>query len=355
MLSILATNKNHLVQLIKNAILEHGFCCDLTHIDTSAIKNMDDLFSKKYGFEQFAGDITTWNVSNVTTMRGTFKNSLFNGILNHWDVSSVKNFTSTFEASIFQNSLSDWKPSSALSMERMFACSKFNQSINAWDVSSVDNFSSMFDKSEFNHSLDSWNLQSALDCTRMFAHSVFDQPLDNWDVGNVVLMPYMFSGSQFNHDISMWRLNSIGRIEKLEFQPSQIQFNADLWAKFYAIKTSGRPEIWRGLESMFFAAVFKHDISAWNLPPSVQIRDMFRANKEGAAQQTPMPWNIDIFVDADTFPINFDLAKISKDFQALNDNISLSRADTIKYMITQLLVEQNNYVLDVISLPSLEL
>ena len=38
---------------------------------------------------KFNGDISEWNVSNVTSMAGMFKDSKFNGDISEWDVSNV--------------------------------------------------------------------------------------------------------------------------------------------------------------------------------------------------------------------------------------------------------------------------
>ena len=40
---------------------------------------------------KFNGDISGWNVSNVTDMSGMFYKSEFNGDISCWDVSSVTN------------------------------------------------------------------------------------------------------------------------------------------------------------------------------------------------------------------------------------------------------------------------
>ena len=72
---------------------------------------------------QFNGDISKWNVSNVTTMDYMFSKSEFtgkNGDISNWDVSNVVN------------------------MSCMFRDSKFNGDISKWDVSNVVNMSYMF-------------------------------------------------------------------------------------------------------------------------------------------------------------------------------------------------------------------
>ena len=66
------------------------------------------------------GDISDWDVSNVTNMTCMFYDSKFNGDISNWDVSNVT------------------------SMQLMFFNSKFNSDISSWDVSNVTDMYNMF-------------------------------------------------------------------------------------------------------------------------------------------------------------------------------------------------------------------
>ena len=57
--------KNELQNLIDKLIKERGLEADLNDIDTSAITDMFNVFYKS----QFNGDISKWDVSNVTYMK----------------------------------------------------------------------------------------------------------------------------------------------------------------------------------------------------------------------------------------------------------------------------------------------
>ena len=161
--SLFPETRDELVEMIKEEIKQNGNECDLNHIDTSKITDMSFLFSGDYdlsfGLNEFNGDISCWNVSNVEDMHYMFENSDFNQDINNWDVSNVIN------------------------MECMFSKSKFNQPLDNWNVSNVKN---MF-----------W----------MFSRSNFNQPLKYWDVSNVKDMECMFKNSNFNQDISNWKIN----------------------------------------------------------------------------------------------------------------------------------------------------
>ncbi len=63
------TSRNELVQEIKKAIRERGVTANLNYIDTSLITDMSQLFKDDTTFN---GDISKWDVSQVTTMRQMF-------------------------------------------------------------------------------------------------------------------------------------------------------------------------------------------------------------------------------------------------------------------------------------------
>ena len=59
-------------------------------LETSDITNMYALLSGDERFQYFNMDLSCWNVSKVTNMRGMFDSaSEFNNDLSSWDVSSV--------------------------------------------------------------------------------------------------------------------------------------------------------------------------------------------------------------------------------------------------------------------------
>ncbi len=83
---------------------------------------------KKYG------EISNWDTSRVTSMRGMFKDARsFNQPLNNWNVSKVKNMGWMFRgARSFNQPLNDWDVSNVLTMYRMFAdAHSFNQPLHA--------------------------------------------------------------------------------------------------------------------------------------------------------------------------------------------------------------------------------
>ena len=114
---------------------------NLNWIDTSnpKIYTMANLFTR---CEEFNGDISEWDVSNVKSMVSMFKGcSKFNQSLNTWDVSKVELMGSMFDGCTnFNQPLDNWDVSNVENMIYMFNnCKSFNQPLNNWNVSSIKN------------------------------------------------------------------------------------------------------------------------------------------------------------------------------------------------------------------------
>ena len=144
-----------------------------------------------------SGNMSGWDVSNVTTMRSMFTSAFsFNQPIGNWDVSSVTDMYGIFLAApSFNQPIGDWNISSVTIMHGMFAgASSFNQPINDWDVSSVTNMYTMFySATSFNQPIGNWNVSSVTTMYGMFhMASSFNQPIGSWDVSSVTTMYYMF-------------------------------------------------------------------------------------------------------------------------------------------------------------------
>lgn len=113
---IIATDKEHLKQLIKNETDINGHECSLNHIDVSKLTDMSFLFYNSL----FNGNISEWNTSCVTDMKYMFHNSDFCGNLSKWDVSNVTDMSCMFYGKCFYGDISDWKPYSLEKNDNLF-------------------------------------------------------------------------------------------------------------------------------------------------------------------------------------------------------------------------------------------
>jgi surface protein len=125
----------------------------------------------------------------VTATNGMFVNcNQFNGDLSGWDVSNVSNMGGMFvNCNQFNGNVTTWNTSSATTMEQMFAgANNFNRDIGNWNVSNVSNFKWMFSgTSSFDQDLSNWNISSATTMEGMFdgvtlSTTNYDRMLINW-------------------------------------------------------------------------------------------------------------------------------------------------------------------------------
>jgi hypothetical protein len=183
------------IMILKSVVFKDVCFADVTDLQylfsSSKIKfgsKMDDVFYEAKGNI----DISEWDVSDVTTMNGTFAHSTFNfhksnrvfipeksrkvylfiWDLRFWDVSKVTNFYTTFYDFISNSSfgISYWNVSSAETMRMMFENSTVYDDISNWNVSDVEDMCSMFEKCNFKIPIkfDNWNVSNAETMCRMF-------------------------------------------------------------------------------------------------------------------------------------------------------------------------------------------
>ena len=181
---------------------------------TSGITDMSNLFhSEENPFNQ---DISSWDVSSVTSMEGMFAGaSSFNQNISSWDVSNVTNMAFMFYVNYaFNQPIGDWDVSNVTDMQFMFGGNgtntSFNQPIGGWDVSSVTNMWGILSyASSFNQPIGDWDVSSVTNLYGMLNEaSSFNQPIDSWDVSSATEMGYMFgNASDFNQNISSWQFN----------------------------------------------------------------------------------------------------------------------------------------------------
>ncbi|MEC7756056.1 MAG: BspA family leucine-rich repeat surface protein [Bacteroidota bacterium] len=217
-----------------------SFNGDVSAWDVSNVENMNDMFNEATAFD---GNISNWDFSSVTTLRNLFKDATaftgkgdftnmsfpaatrlesifegatsFNGDISGWDVSNITDFTSLFKnASSFNGDLSSWNVGNATTMNSMFSsATSFNSDISGWDVSNVSSFGGMFQNAiAFNADLSGWNVSNATAINFMFSGAVlFNSDISGWDVSKVNFSGNGFKGvfkgaTAFDQNLGQWNI-----------------------------------------------------------------------------------------------------------------------------------------------------
>lgn len=151
------TTKKELQDIIVSEVEKNGYNCDLNFIDTSALTDFNDLFHMYDGpyyhniyraLKNFNGDISGWDVSNVTDMTACFYESSYTGEyggLDNWDVSNVVSMPGMFREMSFNGNISDWDVSNVKDTQCMFYGNKtFKQNLSKWKLDPACESANMF-------------------------------------------------------------------------------------------------------------------------------------------------------------------------------------------------------------------
>ena len=182
--SVIEADDKNIYDVVYQEILRLGFEADLNHIDVSKVTRMSWVFAPnkmfmkksktaKQAFENFNGDISEWDVSNVIDMGNMFNGcTKFNGDLSRWDVSKVKNMTQMF-----------------------YGCFKFNGDLSRWNVSNVETMHGMFQscRSFEGIGLSSWDMKKVKDkrymldgCIKIKDREKTNDDPTTWEVGDII-------------------------------------------------------------------------------------------------------------------------------------------------------------------------
>ena len=215
---------------IRNEITMTGGTINM-NICTTLVTDMTNLL-EFYKDKSFTDDITFWDISNVTSMKGMFEGlGFFNQDISGWDTSSVTDMSYTMsDTTSFNQDIGSWDTSSVTNMKNMFGgATAFNQDIGSWDVSSVTDMNRMFNSATaFNQDIGSWDTSSVEDMEFMFViATAFNQDIGSWDVSSVTDMQQMFHGATaFNQDIGSWNVSSVTSMNSMFIDATA--FNQDL-------------------------------------------------------------------------------------------------------------------------------
>jgi surface protein len=234
---------------------------------------------------QFVGDISRWNVGNVTNMREMFKGQpYFNGDLSRWNVGKVTDMTGMFfNARSFNSDISGWRPAALRAIDRMFYnAHAFNHPLGAWDISRVTTLNETFRGARsFNHSLAGWNdktaqltsIQGVFDGFHTFYAAgsmdvmAFNGDVSGWDVSNVTDMSAAFRASRFNGDISGWNTGRVTNMASMFQHTTAFDQPISGWNVANVTR----------MDLMFaHAAAFDRSLNGWNVGRVTDMTGTFR-------------------------------------------------------------------------------
>lgn len=177
-------NKEELTNIIIKRINENKFgdtdfiFPDLSDISVNNITDMSDLFrdALRFCISPIKLDLTSWDVSKVTDMRGMFEEC----------------YTLT------ELNLSGWDTSNVTNMRWLFCdCKKLKKlNISGWNTSNVTDMCAMFGGCEVIKKLDlsNWNTDKVTNMQAMFLECQLLEKLDisNFNTSNVITVEYIF-------------------------------------------------------------------------------------------------------------------------------------------------------------------
>lgn len=221
--------------------LSESFNEDVSTWDVSNVVTMKGMFQGSFDgrecqiFTRFNQSLATWNTSKVTDLSYMFQcNAAFDQPLTSWATSQVKTVESMFANTLFfDQPLAGWNTSSLEVLHRAFFNSKFNQPIGAWDVRQVRDMRFMFAYNPyFNQDLSSWDTSSVETMRGMFAESwAFNHSLSSWNTSNVESMMEMFSGARdFNQPLDGWNVSNVVSFRSFMDGATSFRHNLCRWA-----------------------------------------------------------------------------------------------------------------------------
>ncbi|MEQ9306096.1 MAG: BspA family leucine-rich repeat surface protein, partial [Marinoscillum sp.] len=289
-----------------------SFNGDVSNWDVSNVENMDNLFDEATAFD---GDISKWDFESATSVGDLFKgataftgkgdfsnmtfpattslNSMFenatafNGEISGWDVSNITDFSSLFKnASSFSSDISSWDVSSATTMNAMFSsATSFNADLSGWNVSNVSDFSGLFQNAvAFNADLSGWNVSNASAMRLMFeGASLFNSDVSDWDVSKVNGNGFIraFNGAEaFDQNLGQWNIVNASELTDMLSSSgmSNINYNATLIAWVTQELKDGITIGATGLEYCNYGQAARQklmDEKDWTFVGDVEINDCF--------------------------------------------------------------------------------
>lgn len=192
--SIIHANDDNIKKIVKDQIDKFGKNVDLNYINTSDVTMMLEVFDQT----DFCGDVSKWDVSNVTSFRDMFSYCYsFNCDLGDWDTAAVTDMTGIFWAchSFTGQGLEKWDMSNVKKTNGMFYyCKKLTgDTIVGWNFKSLETTRLMFEFCiSLNQDFTAWNTKNLFDTYNMFLSCTNLEYVPKWDLTEAHLVKHMF-------------------------------------------------------------------------------------------------------------------------------------------------------------------
>ena len=180
--------------IISNKIKKEGPNANLNDIDVSHITDMSNLFSP-----DFCGDVSEWDVSNVTNMKAMFDGcEKFNGDLSKWNVSKVEDMSLMFRF-----------------------CREFEgKGLDKWNTDNLKTCFKTFNGcKKFDVNLSNWNMENATTTEEMFAWCIIytGKGIEDWNVSKVEDAEWMFyKCKELDVNLSKWKFSNINSMVSMD-------------------------------------------------------------------------------------------------------------------------------------------
>ncbi len=217
---------------------------DISTWDVSRVTTMSYMFAitgNTYG--EFNQPLSTWNVSHVTDFTHMFEYDKFNQDISAWNTVSATTTSCMFQSNPYFNnggqpllsSPGHWNMSNVTDMSRMLDGSRgmanFNQPVGNWDVHNVTNLYRTFaNQNLFNQDLSAWNTSSVTNMDSTFYSAVpFNSELNSWNVSNVTTMAKMLGNTAFNHPLNSWDTSKVTDMSEMFTYTTPFNQNLASW------------------------------------------------------------------------------------------------------------------------------
>jgi surface protein len=186
--------------------------------DINLFSQITDLTGVLQGTEAFDQDISSWNVSSVTTMEKLFKDSHFNKDISNWSVATCTNFVEMFSGSRFNYDIRGWNIAQTDSLTDMIkdTTDYFKAEFGLPDTVDTPDyrFFTLFTGNTTNTAWSS-NLQQRMNDYNndVDATKAIYGDINYWNTSGLTGLRYLTYGRSWNHDISEWNISNVNYLD----------------------------------------------------------------------------------------------------------------------------------------------